>query len=372
MTLRVGVNLLWMVPGVVGGSEDATVSMLHAVLDDAAPEVDVVAFVLPSFETAHPGLADRLELVVAPVDGRSKVRRVVAENTWLPRAARRARVDVTHHGGGVLPPAVRGRATITIHDLQPLDLPANFSAVKQRYLSLTLGPSARRALITAVPSGFTRERVIDRLGADPARVCVVPWVVRRILRLESLPPTPVDGPYVIYPAITYPHKNHMVLLDAFAAVADQPDLRLVLIGGAGSSEQAVLDRIARPDLAGRVVKLGRVQPDVRDSLLSHAQMVVVPSRYEGFGLPALEAMAAGVPVVVADIPALAEVVPEEVPRVGVDDVAGWRDSIAMLAGDAARRAELSAAGRAGATAFTPQRTATAMVDVWQRAAATST
>jgi glycosyltransferase involved in cell wall biosynthesis len=134
----------------------------------------------------------------------------------------------------------------------------------------------------------------------------------------------------------------------------------------------VLERIARPDLSGRVVKLGRVQSDVRDSLMSHAQMVVVPSRYEGFGLPALEAMAAGVPVVVSDIPALAEVGPDGGPRVGVDDVAGWTEAVALLAGDAARRAELSSAGLAGAAAFTPQRTATAMVDVWQRAAATST
>jgi glycosyltransferase involved in cell wall biosynthesis len=108
---------------------------------------------------------------------------------------------------------------------------------------------------------------------------------------------------------------------------------------------------------------------VRDALIRHASIVAVPSRYEGFGLPALEAMAAGVPVVISDIPALVEVAPRA-PRVGVDDVAGWSDALAMLAGDGARRAELSVAGQAAAAEFTPHRTATAMVDVWRRAAAT--
>jgi alpha-1,3-rhamnosyl/mannosyltransferase len=369
MTLRVGVNLLWMVPGVVGGSEDATVALLAAVVD-AQPDVEPVVFALPSFARAHPDLAGRLEVVTAPVDGRSKPRRVMVENTWLPRAGRRAGIALMHHAGGVLPPGDRGPATVTIHDLQPLDLPANFSALKQRYLSLTLGPSARRAAMTAVPSEFTRARAIDRLGADPDRVGVVPWSVPAPAPTDQTS-VPVEGPFVLYPAITYPHKNHRVLLDAFAAVTDRPGLKLVLIGGPGPSEAAVAERMARPDLRGRVVRLGRVTSAQRDALMAHAALVVVPSRYEGFGLPALEAMAAGTPVVVADIPALAEVTPPDAPRVGVDDVAGWTRAVTMLAGDGARRAELSAAGRRAAAVFSPQRTAAAMVDLWHRAVATT-
>jgi alpha-1,3-rhamnosyl/mannosyltransferase len=189
---------------------------------------------------------------------------------------------------------------------------------------------------------------------------------------EAPLPASVRRPYALYPAITYPHKNHLVLLEAFASLAEAEELQLVLIGGAGASEAAVLDRMAANDLRDRVVRLGRVPSAVRTALIGNAAMVVVPSRYEGFGLPALEAMAAGVPVIVSDIPALAEVVAATAPRVGVDDVAGWCTAIGLLAADGPRRAELSAAGLTEAAAFTPQRTAAAMIDVWQRAAATTT
>jgi alpha-1,3-rhamnosyl/mannosyltransferase len=377
MAERIGVNLLWMVPGVVGGSEDATVRMLAGVADHLAgdPSREVVLFVLPSFAAAHPGLARRFECVVASVDGTSKQRRVLAESTWLPRAARRAGVDLLHHAGGVVPPGDRGRVTVTIHDLQPLDLPGNFALAKRTYLRRTLGPSVRRAARVAVPSRFTRDRVVALLGADPGRVDVVPW---------ATPPPPPPGAatraqlparldgrtVVLYPAITYPHKNHGVLLDALAAAAGQrPDLFLVLIGGVGGSEHAVLERASRADLRDRVLRLGRVPEATRDALYAIATMVVVPSRYEGFGLPALEAMAAGVPVVVADAGALPEVVPAAVPRIHPDDVAGWAAAIVALAADPARRAELAAAGRSHAGGYTAARSAQAMLDVWDRALA---
>jgi alpha-1,3-rhamnosyl/mannosyltransferase len=375
MTARVGVNLLWMVPGVVGGSEDATIRLLCGIAESgpAAADVELVLFVLPSFATAHPDLADQFRCVVAPVDGTSKPRRVLAESTWLPRAARRAGVDLTHHAGGVVPPGDRGRTTVTVHDLQPLDLPGNFAVAKRAYLSALLRPTVRRAAVVAVPSAFTRARVVDRLGADPDRVVVVPWSAPAAPPPGSdgraeLPATIREHPFVLYPAITYPHKNHAVLLDAFATAAlASTDLRLVLIGGHGRSEAAVAERMARPDLAGRVVRLGRVADATRDALVAAATIVAVPSRYEGFGLPALEAMAAGVPVVVADAGSLPEVVAPDTPVVDPDDVPGWAAAIGALADDPARRAELAAAGRRRAAELTAARSAAAMLDVWRRA-----
>jgi alpha-1,3-rhamnosyl/mannosyltransferase len=376
VTSRVAVNLTWMVPGVVGGSEDATVRMLAGVADQlerGRDDLEVLLFVLPSFAAAHPGLARRFECVVAPVDGGSKPRRVLAESTWVPRTAGRLRVDLVHHAGGVVPPRNRERETVTVHDLQPLDLPGNFAPAKRLYLRSLLKPSVHRAAGVAVPSEFTRRRVIELLDADPARVVVVPWATPPPpppgAAVRTPLPARLDGRQVVlYPAITYPHKNHAVLLDAMAAVAGQrPDLFLVLIGGGGSAEHDVLERISRPDLRDSVLRLGRVPEATRDALYARASLVVVPSRYEGFGLPALEAMAAGVPVVVADAGALPEVVPPEVPRVGPDDVAGWAAAIAALAGDPQRRAELAAAGRTHAGGFTAARSATAMLGVWERA-----
>lgn len=367
---RVGVNLLWMVPGVVGGSEDATVGLLRALADSTADDIDLVLFGLSSLPEAHPDLVERFETMTAPIDGRSKARRVLAESTWLPRATRNRGLDLIHHGGGTVPPGSRLRCTVTVHDLQPLDLPDNFHPVKRTYLRMMLRPSVRRAVVTVVPSRFTRERVIDLLGAEPSSVAVVPW--------PAPPPpqrgdhrSPVSGPYLLYPAITYHHKDHATLLDAFArVVVDHPEVRLVLIGSAADTEGAVAERIARQDLSGRVERLGRVDAATRDALLAAALGVVIPSRYEGFGLPALEAMAAGVPVIGADAASLPEVLAAEVPRPAAGDVEGFAAAMRELIERPDRRGQWIAAGRAKLAEFTPAASASMMLDAWRRALAT--
>lgn len=365
---RIGVNLLWMVPDVVGGSEDATVALLHA-LGDAYPDLDLVLFALPSLADAHPGLTERFETVVAPVSGLSKSRRVLAESRWLPKAARAAGIDLMHHAGGTLPPRYRGPSTLCVHDVQPLDLPKNFHPVKRAYLRSVLRPSVHRALVTTVPSEFTRRRVVERLEAEPDRVVVVPWSAPPA-PAPAAGPSPVGGPYLLYPAITYHHKDHATLLEAFAEAASRhPTLRLVLIGGQADTEGAVQKRISEPDLAGRVERLGRVDAATRDALLAGALGVVIPSRYEGFGLPVLEAMVAGVPVIGADGTALAEVLPPEVPHPPIGHVAGFTAAIRALIEQPALRDRWITAGHAAAARFTPQRSASAMLDVWRRALA---
>ena len=98
----IGVNLLWCVPGHVGGSEEYVTRAL-APLHEVAPDVRPTLFVLPGLATAHPGLADRYELVAAPLNGRRRSLRVVAERTWLAREAARRRLALVHHAGARRP-----------------------------------------------------------------------------------------------------------------------------------------------------------------------------------------------------------------------------------------------------------------------------
>ncbi len=385
---RVLVNLLWLVPGVVGGSEESTTDALRALADSPdAGDVEVHLAVLEQFAAAHPDLADRFELHVLDQDGRDKRRRVLAEQTWLPGVTRAVRADVVHHAGGVLPLRHPGRTVLTVHDLQPLDMPENFRAAKRTYIRLMAGRSARAADVVAVPSEFTRDRVVELLGVPRSRVEVVPWWVAPPGspgpdRSEGspnasdpsagpfpLPPWLGDDPFFLYPAITYPHKRHLVLLDAFALTARRhPDLRLVLTGGASSAEADVLARIRRPDLDGRVLRTGRVPSGQLESLFAATAAVAVPSCYEGFGLPVLEAMVRGVPVVAAAAGSLPEVArPEDL--VPADDVTAWSDAMeAVLAESPAERSERVAAGRRRAGQFTPERTAAALLRSYRRAA----
>ncbi len=371
---RIGINLLWLVPGVVGGSEESTLGALDAVVEPAAEAgFELVLFALADLVAVHPATTARFATVTAPVDGVNKPRRVLCENTWLHAATRDHRIDLLHHAGGVVPPTSPRPCTLTIHDLQPLDLPANFSATKRNYLRSVLSLSTRRARRIAVPSEFTRGRVVDRLGVDPGRVDVVPWSA-------PVPSAPPEGArelvaalgvgerFLLYPAVTYPHKNHLTLLEAFDELAaDDPDIELVLCGGAAQSEEAVRAHIMRSPAALRIHRVGRVPAPTLEALYRSAVAMVWPSTYEGFGLPPLEAMVRGCPVVASDIPALSEVVGDAALVVEPTDVAAWTDAMRIVTTDAARRLELCEAGRVRAGVFSPERTAHALVELWCRA-----
>ena len=174
---------------------------------------------------------------------------------------------------------------------------------------------------------------------------------------------------MLYPAATYPHKNHSTLIDAHAAVwARHGEPMLVLTGAAGRNHAVVTEHAARTP---GVVHLGWVEEARLASLIASAVAVAFPSRYEGFGLPVLEAMAAGTPVIAAAVTALPEVVRDGGLLVDPDDLDGWIDALLEVrdgSADVARRVER---GHARAEDFAPERTAASLIDAWKRAARTA-
>ncbi len=372
--LRVGVNLLWLVPGVVGGSEEYTTRLLAGVAGAGPPDIALTLFVLPSFVDAYPHLADAFPTVVAPVRGRAKPLRVAAEGTWLAWMTRR-KYDLMHHAGGTMPVVRTAPGVVTIHDLQPLELPAHFSLVKRLYLQLRLGPSARGAGLVLTLSEDTRRAVVHRLRASPDRVVLVPPGIG----VEAEDPEPpegspaarygIDGPFFVYPAITYPHKNHAVLIRAFATVvAQRPDAMLVLTGGESSSEADVAALVGELRVGERVRRVGRIPRSDVDWLLRHAVALTFPSRFEGFGIPALEAMAQGCPVVAAAATALPEVVGDAGVLLSPDDPEEWSHTMIDLMDDSDRRATLGRAGRARSERFSWAAATDALLAAYRRAA----
>jgi alpha-1,3-rhamnosyl/mannosyltransferase len=348
----VGVNLLWCLPGEVGGSEEYLARQL-AGLYDAAPEIVTRLFVLPGYAAAHRDVAARHELVVASLDARRRSRRIVVEATWLPR--RLTGSDVVHHGGGTVPPRSPGPIVLTVHDLQYRTYPAYFTAVKRRYLELTMPRSVRRATVVAVPSEFVRASVVEAFDADPTDVVVVPH------GFDPPPPDEITDeavvrdrygigarPFVIYPAITHPHKNHRFLVDLLANEWSDPDRALVLLGGRGLADDDVSAAIATHHVGGQVVRPGRVPAADRDGLVAAADALVFPSEFEGFGAPLLEAMALGTPIVCSDQAALPEIAADAAVVLPLHRDA-WADALDTVA---SRRDALVAAGRRRAAEFT--------------------
>jgi glycosyltransferase involved in cell wall biosynthesis len=363
--VRVGVNLLWLVPGVVGGSEEYATRVLGALADPASDDIELVLFTLRPFADAHPTLAARCTTVTAPIDGSNKALRVAFESTWLPREMRRRRIDVVHHLGGRMPLVSRSPSVVTIHDLQPLDHPQNFSAVKRRFLARALPRTARRADVVVTPSEFVRRGVVARLGVADAQAMVVaaPVPAPAAAAVADVAPALAGGAsYFLYPAITYAHKNHATLIDAFArVVVDRPGVRLLLTGGPGPCEADVRAQIHRLGLDDAVVRTGRLPHAELDRLLQHAVALVFPSRYEGFGLPVVEAMVSGCPVIASDATALPEVLGDAGALVAPDDVDGWRKAMEQQLD--ADRDLAGARGRARAARYD----ATSCVDAQRRA-----
>ena len=373
--ISVAVNLAWLVPGDVGGSEEYTTRLLASVLRAAPSDISLEVVASKRLTQSCPWMeALPLSVLAGPLGNRGY--RILAESTQVHRATREA--DLVHHFGGRLPALRNPRSIVTIHDLQPLDLPANFSRAKRRYLSWAVQRSAAAASLICTPSDWVAQSVVDRLGVDPDKVRVVPstWTPQRgdandtrradALGVEGLVDRLGSGPVVLYPAATHPHKNHLLLLEAVDRLADRGgDLTLVLTGGRGRAETLVEARLRRS--RARVLRLGRVSGPLLSALNRRADVLAFPSGYEGFGLPLLEAMHAGTPVVAGDNSAMPEVVADAGLLVGVDDPDCWAEAIEEVVANPSLADRLSAAGRVRAEAYAPAVSARRLISVWREA-----
>jgi glycosyltransferase involved in cell wall biosynthesis len=291
------------------------------------------------------------------------VRRVAGEATWFRGRSRRA--DLRHHGGGVAPIGAVRPYVLTIHDLQYRTYPEYFSRTKRAYLAAMIGRSVRQARMVAVPSQYVRESVIHAYGVAPTNVRVVPHGFEPDLLKEITPEAELrqrfalgNGPVIVYPAVTHPHKNHRFLIDLLKTRWTDPDLRLVLTGASGAAERSIA---AATD--PRIRRLGRVSAADRNGLLKMAEAMVFPSQYEGFGAPLIEAMALGCPVIASDSTCIPTIVDKAglVLPLSIDAWAGALDRVLRT------RATMIAAGLRRAEAFTARTSGAALAGVYRAA-----
>jgi glycosyltransferase involved in cell wall biosynthesis len=284
---------------------------------------------------------------------------------WPPaELLARGQFDVTHSLHPLLMPARAAAQVITIHDLNFLAHPERTRGEIRRDYPALAREHAHRADAIIVPSRFTAGEVERQLGVAADRIAVCspgapPWRPRAA--------APRDG-YVLFFGTLEPRKNVGTLLMAYEQLLGRRRMpELVLAGQATAESRSWLEQIARPPLAGRVRHIGYVDPANRRELYAGARLLVQPSFEEGFGIPVLEAMTIGVPVVAAGRGALPEVLGSAGLFFDPDRAEDLAVALERMVDDERFSAACAAAGveRSGRFAWTD--TAVRVVEVYQQA-----
>ena len=305
--------------------------------------------------------------------GRPAVR-IAWEQSVLPLELVREGADLLHALGFVSPVAWRGRTVVTVYDLSFLRFPETFNRSNRIYLSQFTPPSLRRADRVITISEETRRDVIELCGVPPERVTAI--LLAADERFEPAAPDDVtafrarhDLPdrSVLYQGTLQPRKNVETLVRAYARLRDQgsDDHILVLAGPRGWQYESIFELTRQLGLADSVRFPGFVPDDDLPLWYSSATVFAYPSVYEGFGLPLLEAMACGAPVVSSNASSLPEVVGDAGVLVDPSDVEGLCSALRQLLEDEPRRQALATAGRARAQTFSWRRTASETVQVYR-------
>ena len=343
----------------------------------------VTATMAPSDEFVYlgdPGQTSGAPLVgpnVSWVSNRSR-KYGMGELVSVSWQARRLGADVFHSPHYVYPVLLPCPGVVSVHDCIHLRFPRHLpNKAALHYARIMLRRAVRGSQRVLTGSESTRSDLVELVDADPAKIEVIPYGCDSYF-LEDVDNEEIEEvrhkhglarPFLLFVGNAKPHKNLGRLLDAFALLAEgYPDLELVAVGGEQTAVRALLSDHERSGIANRVRLLGFLSKQELRAVYSLAEVFVFPSLYEGFGLPPLEAMACGTPVVAARCSSLPEVVGHAGLLVNPRKVDAIADAIRTLLDDEILRAAFGARGREQAQSFTWEKAARRTLDVYAEVA----
>ncbi len=292
------------------------------------------------------------------------------------------KVDVVHGTNFVVPPARKASMVVTVHDLSPLHFPQWCQPAARSYPELVKKAVGRGAWVHT-DSEFVAREAVEALGLPAERVKAVHLGISP----PAAPASPPAGSSATFPGVprdlmpgwvtcyvlavgtVEPRKDLPTLVRAFREiVGHHGGLALVLAGQDGRGSAQLDDAINAADLKDRVVRTGWVEDPVRDALTRGAAVFAYPSRYEGFGLAPLHAMALGTPVVATACGALTEVLGDAAWLVPADDEGALANALESLLGDEEARQRLARKGRERAAHYSWDRCAAGLADLYRECA----
>lgn len=369
MGMKIGINLLYLLPGVVGGTETYAAGLLRG-LAETDRQNDYCVFVNRESEGWPLPQKANFNRVVCPIRAAGRASRYLFEQLRLPRLLARHRIDLVHSPGYVGPLFAPCPTVVTIPDLNYVAMGHTMPGVRRAALRFFSIQSARRAEHVITISEFSRDELCRTTKLNPGKTTVTHLAAMP----GGAPDSPVNWdelarryrirpPYIIAFGGRTLNKNIPHLIRSFARVKETCPHSLVLIGHIPSDVDLASET---GELRDRITLTGPVPQEHVLPLLGHADLFVLPSLYEGFGLPLLEAQQAAVAVACSSAGSLPEVGGEGAvyfDPVSVDQTA---DAIRRCLADAALRSRLVLKGKENLARFSWEKTARETLSVYQR------
>jgi glycosyltransferase involved in cell wall biosynthesis len=322
---------------------------------------------------------DDLQRIVCPKNWLKRPTRYkrysVGELVLLGRQARSLGADILHEPHYTLPTGLKGRSVVTIHDLIHLKMPQFFSPAQRLYARTVIGHAVRHAGAVIVDSQKTKDDILDTFHVKEQDVEVVHLGIRPMFRkLEDRTlverfklAAGLTQPYVLYVGNVKPHKNIPTLLSAFAQVRTQrDDLELVFVGGSCKQERSLWEQAQRLGIMEAIRDLQHISDEELICAYNGAEVLVLPSFYEGFGYPPLEAMACGTPSVVSSGGSLPEVVGTASLIVDPSRPEELAEAILSVVRDPEMKRDLIAKGRINVQRFSWRATAGKTLEIYEK------
>jgi glycosyltransferase involved in cell wall biosynthesis len=289
--------------------------------------------------------------------------RIAWEQLGFPLQLRRAGADLVHGTVNVIPETLRGPAVVTVHDLSFLRHPERLSGRRRLYLQWSVKRSVGRAEHIIAVSGSTRDDLVELWDVPAEKVTVIPLGVDpsfKPLPMDEGSRKPLGGrPYILHVGTLEPRKNIEVLVRAFASLRERIPIphALALVGARGWAYQPIFDLVTALGLHEHVQFVDYVGPEHLPLWYTRADLFAFPSVYEGFGLPVLEAMACGLPVVTTDSSSLRELAADAALLVEPGSSEALEDAMGRILEDRGLRDRLRAKGLERAARYSWETTA---------------
>ncbi|NIN67292.1 MAG: glycosyltransferase [Anaerolineae bacterium] len=374
--MRIGINALFMIPGGVGGSETYLRNLIeHLGRIDHTNEY--VVFTNREASNTFGLGPGNLREIPCPVRAKFRSARVLYEQLLLPPQAKKHDVEVLHSPGYTAPGLAPCASVVTIYDLNFLRHPEAFSRLSALSLRILVPMAARSSDMIITLSKSSMRDIVGALGVPKDKVRViypaasVPLSERGGSTMNHLRASyGIHGRFILTVAASHPHKNLCRLVEAYHILRREysVDHQLALVGLKGRDHSRLMNLIAELSLEDDVVVTGWIPGEHRALIYEAADVFVFPSLFEGFGIPVLEAMMHGVPVVSSDAPSLCEAAGDATIVIDPHNVGEMAAAIHDALMDPGLRASLVERGYSQAKKFSWNETARQTLAVYEEAA----